>query len=78
MQRNLKSSHVLLNVIDGVFGETQQAMRRMSNPSERDRMQQDRTPFPLCGDSEPDMPPLAWTTIWNETYSNLYGWYTSD
>ena len=41
-------------------------------------MREDREPFLFRGDSDPDAPPQAWTTIWKETYSNLYGWYTSD
>lgn len=78
IQQHLASSYIPFNAIEGVLGETQQASRRENHPSERDRMQEERAPFPFRGDSESDAPPLAWTMIWNGTYSNLYGWYISD
>lgn len=71
------SSYIPLNTLEGLLGETQQALRRADHPSDRDRMQDERAPFPFRGDSE-DAPPLAWTTIWGDTYSNLYGCYVSD
>ncbi|KAL7916982.1 hypothetical protein ACQKWADRAFT_307934 [Trichoderma austrokoningii] len=78
MQRHISSSYVPLNVSEGVFGETQQAIRRRDHPSEQDQMQEERVPCQFCGDGEPDTPPLAWTIIWGDTYSNLYGCYTLD
>lgn len=75
----MTSSYITFNAIEGTLGETQQALRRQNHPSERDRMQEERAPFPFRGDGgESDMPPLAWTIIWDGTYSNLYGCYTSD
>jgi hypothetical protein len=42
-------------------------------------MEEQRVAFPFRGDSdEPDMPPLAWTIMWYDTYSNLYGGYIPD
>jgi hypothetical protein len=75
MQQHITSSYIPFNAIEGALGETQQALRRENYPSERDRMQEQRVPFPFRGDSEPDAPPLAWTMMWCDTYSNLYGWY---
>ncbi|KAK1761660.1 hypothetical protein QBC33DRAFT_502392 [Phialemonium atrogriseum] len=75
MQQHITSSYIPFNALEGVLGETQQALRRRNHPSERDRMQEQRTPYPFRGDSEPDAPPLAWTIMWGNTYSNLYGWY---
>lgn len=72
------SSYIPLDAPEGVFGETQQDLQHEHHPSERDRMQQERAPFPFRGDSDLDTPPLAWTIIWDNTYSNLYGWYISD
>jgi len=78
IQQHMVSSYIPFNAVEGVLGETQQALQRERHPSERDRKQEHRAPFPFLGDGEPDMPPLAWTIIWNGTYSNLYGWYISD
>lgn len=33
--------------------------------------------MPFEGDSE-SCPPLGWTTIWKDTYSNLFGFYMPD
>lgn len=41
-------------------------------------MQAERVPLPFRGDRDLDAPPLAWTTIWNDEYSNLYGRYIPD
>lgn len=46
--------------------------RRANRYSDRDRAQDQRDQMPFSGDKE-DLPPLAWVTIWQETYSNLYG-----
>jgi hypothetical protein len=78
IQQHMISSYIPFNALEGVLGETQQALRRENHPSDRDRMQEERAPLPFRGDRESDAPPLAWTTIWDDTYSNLYGWYISD
>lgn len=61
------------------WGETRQSGRRQFRPSHRDRMEDRRDPLPFRGDGEPDAkgtrPPLAWTVIWQGTYSNMYGEY---
>lgn len=62
--------------MEGTLGESEQHWRRSDHPSERDRMREERAAFPFRGDiDEPDAPPLAWTIIWYDTYSNLYGYY---
>lgn len=33
-----------------------------------------RDPLPFLGDRV-DTPPLAWTLMWGNTYSNIYGWW---
>ncbi|OIW27380.1 hypothetical protein CONLIGDRAFT_682435 [Coniochaeta ligniaria NRRL 30616] len=78
MQRHITSSYIPFNTLEGLLGETQQTIRRQEHPSERDRMQEERVPLPFRGDGEPNAPPLGWIMIWGGTYSNLYGWYTSD
>lgn len=78
IQKHMTSSYILFNALEGVLGETQQTVRRERQPSERDLKQEQRAPLPFRGDGDPDAPPLAWTIIWGGTYSNLYGWYTSD
>lgn len=64
------------------LGDVTQAIRRREAPTERDRKQRRRDPFPFQGDveSDPDgvYPPLAWTVLWEGTYSNLYGYYVGD
>ncbi len=41
-------------------------------------MQDDRRELVFEGDDSAHAPPLAWTTIWGGTYSNLYGHYIPD
>lgn len=41
-------------------------------------MQQERAPLPFRGDGDPAAPPLGWTLIWKDTYSNMFGCYTGD
>ena len=76
MQQHITTSYIPFNVLEGVLGETQQALRRQSHASKHEQMQ--NAPFPFRGDGEPDAPSLAWTMIWDGTYSDLYGWYISD
>lgn len=75
MQEHMTSSYIPIDSFEGVLGQTKQARRRRNHPSERDRMEEQRVPFPFRGDGEPDAPPLAWTMLWGGTYSNLYGTY---
>ncbi|KAL4952339.1 hypothetical protein BDW69DRAFT_185539 [Aspergillus filifer] len=69
---------------DGDIGDavdmTPQNERRREHPLERDLKQKRRDLLPFAGDELQDMegvlyPPLAWTQMWNETYSNMYGYY---
>ncbi|ODM18747.1 hypothetical protein SI65_05364 [Aspergillus cristatus] len=47
------------------------------HPTDQDSKQKRRDPLPFQGDNE-ELPPLAWTLIWQGTYSNLFGWYIKD
>lgn len=75
IREHMTMSYILMSQLGGVFSQRQQAMRRRIHPSDRHRMQEERAPFPFRGDGEPDAPPLAWTTLWGDTYSNMYGLY---
>lgn len=63
--------------IDGPMLRGVQWERREQQWSERDRKEKDRDALLFIGDTEYS-PPLAWTTMWKETYSNLYGSYIED
>ncbi|KAM0193759.1 hypothetical protein ACHAPA_011050 [Fusarium lateritium] len=63
--------------IDMTTDELAQKQRRDRLFSDRDRAQQRRDAMPFKGDKE-NLPPLAWVTLWKETYSNLYGSYIPD
>ncbi|KAF4468590.1 hypothetical protein FALBO_4510 [Fusarium albosuccineum] len=79
MQENLAKSYMSISTsAGGMFGSTHQLMRREAQPSDRDRMQDEKVPMPFPGDGVPDAPPLAWAMIWGSTYSNIYGWYIPD
>ncbi|KAI1325358.1 hypothetical protein F5Y16DRAFT_273198 [Xylariaceae sp. FL0255] len=43
-------------------------------PSKRQMKQEAGDALPFRGDGEPDAPPIAWTTIWEDTYSIIYGY----
>lgn len=67
------------------FSKAAQNRQRHLNPSERHRMTAERVPFPFPGDRLPDdalgvdkLPPVTWTIVWRDTYSNLFGAYTAD
>ncbi|KAJ3544460.1 hypothetical protein NM208_g3039 [Fusarium decemcellulare] len=77
MQKQIQSSYIPINGMVGIFGETQQIIRRQDQPSERDQMEADRVPLVFVRD-ELDRPPQAWTMIWGDTYSNLYGSHIPD
>jgi hypothetical protein len=67
---------------EGPLGEFEQMERREKWPSKRDEKQLRGDPMPFRGDGEPDehgeRPPLAWTLIWREKYTDLYGNYVTD
>lgn len=54
-----------------------QSVRREQHPSDRDWRERQRDPLPFQGDHE-ELPPLAWTLMWRETYSNQFGWVVED
>lgn len=51
--------------------------RREKRYSDRDRAQDERDVMLFRGDRA-DAPSLAWTTIWQDTYSNIYGYCVPD
>ncbi|KAL4959927.1 uncharacterized protein BDV14DRAFT_205208 [Aspergillus stella-maris] len=62
------------------MGMTPQNQGRREHPIERDLKQKRRDPLPFAEDELTDAervlyPPLAWTQMWNEKYSNMYGYY---
>ncbi|RSL79132.1 hypothetical protein CEP51_007611 [Fusarium floridanum] len=77
MQEQIQSSYIPIDGMVGMFGDTQQIIRRQDQPSERDQMEADRVPLVFVRD-EIDKPPRAWTMIWDDTYSNLYGSHIPD
>ncbi|KAI8716317.1 hypothetical protein NCS52_00924900 [Fusarium sp. LHS14.1] len=77
MQKQMKSSYIPINGMVGMFGETQQIIRRQEQPSIRDKMEADRVPLVFVRD-ELNRPPRTWTIIWGDTYSNLYGLHIPD
>ena len=74
MQDHLTKSLIMIDTTLGILDDSDQEDRREAHPSERDRMAEERAPFPFRGDGDGDGPPLAWTIIWGGTYSNLYGY----
>ncbi|UPK92056.1 hypothetical protein LCI18_002991 [Fusarium solani-melongenae] len=77
MQNRIQSSYIPIDSMVGIFAETQQIIRRQEQPSERDQMEVDRVPLVFVRD-ELDRPPRAWTMIWGDTYSNVYGLHIPD
>lgn len=70
--------------LERILSDSHQFVWRLEHPLDRDqehiqrdRKQQQRDPLPFEGDKA-DAPPLAWTLIWQGTYSNLYGEYVPD
>lgn len=67
---------------DEALGRWTQQKRRQKWPCDRDEKQLRRDPMPFRGDGQPDelgpRPPRAWTLIWGEKYSNLYGDYVPE
>lgn len=59
--------------IPAILDVTTQSSRRRQYPSDQDLKQKQHDPFPFPGDDE-NLPPLAWTLIWQGTYSNTFGW----
>lgn len=51
--------------------------RRIHYPSPRDQQERDQEPFPFKGD-DPGQPPVAWTQMWKDEYSNLFGGFMPD
>lgn len=63
----------------GMLGEDFQTERYQNRPSDKDELQAARQALPFRGDFVAvDAPPLAWTYLWRDTYSSLYGYFLSD
>lgn len=69
------------------LSDTPQYYRRREYPSERDAMQDRRDPLLFQGDCAAlvgsdgiwtSLPPLAWTVLWRETYSNIFGFHVPE
>lgn len=71
MQKQISTSKGL--DLPAILDATPQSFRRRQYPSHQDVKQKQRDLFPFQGDDE-NLPPLAWTLIWHETYSNTFGW----
>jgi hypothetical protein len=65
-----------MELLDGALGWDKEDDRRRNHPSEKDRWFMDKVPCPYRGDE--DGPPLAWTTLWGDKYSNVCGGYIDD
>ncbi|RAK93818.1 hypothetical protein BO79DRAFT_268238 [Aspergillus costaricaensis CBS 115574] len=61
----------------GALGIDTRHNRRLDYPSAEDKREELRDPLPFRGDivnnSDGEYPPLAWTILWGETYSNMLG-----
>lgn len=55
-----------------ILSESAQSFRRRTRFTDRDRKEQQREEMLFNGDDEAK-PSLAWTSIWDGTYSNIYG-----
>ncbi|KAF9765755.1 hypothetical protein IL306_001895 [Fusarium sp. DS 682] len=77
---NIVSQHITSSHDGWLFEATDERLqdqRRERLLSGRDLAQDRREQMLFDGDRE-DRPPLAWVTIWKETYSNLYGTHMRD
>lgn len=63
--------------LEDILDNTPQSRRRRLHPTDQDLKQKRRDPLPFQGNNE-ELSPLAWTLIWQGTYSNLFGWYLKD
>lgn len=77
MQRSIVSSYIPLETSSGILSDDRQQERHRPVPSHRDKLTSERAPLPFRGDCLCG-PPVAWTTIWGGTYSNLIGMYLPD
>jgi hypothetical protein len=67
---------------DDALGKRTQQKRLERWPCDRDKKQLRGDPMPFRGDGGSDehgpRPPRAWTLMWREKYSNVYGDYVPD
>jgi hypothetical protein len=78
MQQHIVRSYLSFGSVTGVMGETQQSSRCENSPNRHHTLQEERAALLFSGDGAPDAPPLAWTILWRETYSALYGHFIPD
>ncbi|RMJ06421.1 hypothetical protein CDV36_013981 [Fusarium kuroshium] len=62
---------------DAILSKAAQKRRHRDDAASRGDNQKGRDHMPFLGDNEL-YPPLAWTMLWNESYSKLYGDYIPD
>lgn len=67
---SIQNSH---KIEDDILSESAQFFRRRANFGDRDWKEQRRDEFVFEKDDEPNAP-SAWTSIWDGTYSNKYGY----
>ena len=70
---NLASLSCGNNIEDDILSESAQFFRRRARFGNRDWKEQRRDEFVFEKDDEPNAP-FAWTSIWDGTYSNKYGY----
>jgi hypothetical protein len=72
MQKNMRfTSCVFDHEMGFVDLMVQEATYEQGNS--RGKLMDDRARMPFQGDESIDTPPLAWTILWRENYSSLYG-----
>lgn len=73
------SEYDILHDDSSAFSVDTQRERHCSNPTDRDDKQGLRAPLTFEGDRQSNgsrsSPPLAWTLVWGNTYSNIFGQY---
>jgi hypothetical protein len=74
MQENMKNEQCWWNNT-GPMGWDVQDERYLAT-CERGEKMDAQTPMPFQGDGRSDTPSFAWTFLWREVYSCLYGAYT--
>lgn len=61
-----------------VLSVASQTLWRSQGRTDRDFLQQLRSPFHYLGERDATAPPFGWTLIWDDMYSNMYGDYIPD
>lgn len=72
MQENMEFTICYLDCYSGFVGSIVQE-QLYGWGAKRGKLMDDQTRMPFQGDDRIDTPPLAWTILWREVYSSLYG-----